>query len=574
MTALVALPVDAPVSLSEKRTRCASDPKQSYARATPVKHPALTRRKTVASCDHEHNQHEIDLDVDTDHLRSISALIDDDSDAEQLMPATKRPLLCRAATVHNPLNLGALHLDKPMSPDLTASCFGDFDAFKVREGVRTGSTPSSPEAGAPSPKSPILQAERGALAPLPPSVDPFRTYDAPSSEMAAWYVTIQQQQQQLQQQHQQLLLLQQQQQEMYHQQLYQQHFYTPQLFGLEWGAVPCSTPAMYGWQLAPPPLPLVDPEHLTSGTYVTAQPRQQHASPGQAPSKSSRPSQQHLPWGRLVEMAREQEGSRTLQRALLTMSPLRLQAACDELGPHLGELAINLFGNYLVSSMATLPPAQPALIRALTGRILELIQHAQGSRVVQAAFDALPARTVVSLVAELEGHVAMCADSPHGSWGLCAAFRATRAPFIVSEIGQAIVPLSSRINGSRAVQKIVPEAACHDVDVLPVLNQLIASGPPTLERLANDHFGNYVIQIALRIAQPTPCLQERLVELLLPALPKLSLSKAGSNVAEAIIASASDAQLAEARKLIGSGGTALSMHCYGKHVMVALSRRS
>merc|ERR1719502_7081 len=109
-------------------------------------------------------------------------------------------------------------------------------------------------------------------------------------------------------------------------------------------------------------------------------------------------AQVHVQPGRLVAMAKEQEGSRTLQRALTGMSPVRLQEACAELGPHLGELATNLFGNYLVSSMASLPEAQPWIERALRGRVIELMMHAQGSRVVQAAVVALPSHAVQALV--------------------------------------------------------------------------------------------------------------------------------------------------------------------------------
>jgi len=224
--------------------------------------------------------------------------------------------------------------------------------------------------------------------------------------------------------------------------------------------------------------------------------------------------------------------------------------------------------------MATLPQAQPALVAALTGRVVELMQHAQGSRVVQAALDALPKKAVHALVAELEGFVADCAVTTNGSWSLCAAFRATRAQFIIKEISQAIITLSMHVNGSRAVQRIVPDAASHDMDVTPVVISLIESSPAVLQRLSSDQYGNYVVQIALRVAAANPEHQARLVELMLPSLPKLSTSKAGSNVAEALIGCATSPQLSEARDLLHGCASSLSAHCFGKHVIAALSRRT
>jgi len=313
----------------------------------------------------------------------------------------------------------------------------------------------------------------------------------------------------------------------------------------------------HGWepQIATPPKPRAE---NTQG------------SPGSA---GGRGGVQNLPIGRLVAMAKEQEGSRALQRALTGMSSSRLQAACDELGPHLGELATSLFGNYLVSSMASLPEAQPWLEKALKGRVVELMTHAQGSRVVQAAMHALPTRAVHTLVNELVGEVANTSRSVNGSWSVCAAFKATRAPFIVAEIAASIRTLATQQSGSRAVQKILPEASSNDVDTRCVVAALTACGTDELARLAVDQYGNYVVQIALRISASEPSERSTLVAMLLPSLTRLATSKSGSNVAEALIACATMEQLLKMKALLHGSGVELAGHCFGKHVIAALSRR-
>merc|ERR1719453_2206452 len=97
------------------------------------------------------------------------------------------------------------------------------------------------------------------------------------------------------------------------------------------------------------------------------------------------------------------------------------------------------------------------------------MMHAQGSRVVQTACDALPPRATQALVRELEGRVATTAMSVNGSWSGCAAFKVTRAPFIVREIAGSIGTLATQHSGSRAVQKILPEAASQGLDTRCVI---------------------------------------------------------------------------------------------------------
>jgi len=592
MTALAAMPLVGSTlcgceALRDKRFR-AEDDMLSIHLSRSVGAPMALARRATSDPAVTSNQEHLDLEL------AITALVDQDRDTT---PVTKRPSLCRARTVDDPLELHAC-LGKSGRDNLW-----DFHNFKRGEFGNKENLDCTKDLSAPvSPilsmgnrdmtsvsQTPILQASPiKSVSPIavPQAEAPqaLGTYSELASGLAASFIVTQQQLLQQQIQQQQLVLLKQQQQLWHQQQLHHQlSLYQQQQTERypEWTTpVPWPMPAFYGWQPAqsPPDEALVIPAPMPMPPLAPhpSQSQGQAYGIGAAGPRgvTKHAAQQQLTAGRLVEMAREQEGSRILQRALMTMSPIRLQAACDELGPHLGELATNLFGNYLVSSMATLPQAQAALVAALTGRVVELMQHAQGSRVVQAALEALPNKAVRELVAELEGSVADCAVTTNGSWSLVAAFRATRAGFIITEISQHILTLSTHVNGSRAVQRIVPDAASHETDVTPVVISLIESPPAHLQRLASDQYGNYVVQIALRVSEATPKHQARLVELLLPSLPKLSTSKAGSNVAEALISCATSSQLAVARELLHGCSPSLSAHCFGRHVIAALARRT
>lgn len=280
-----------------------------------------------------------------------------------------------------------------------------------------------------------------------------------------------------------------------------------------------------------------------------------------------------LPCGRLYALAQEQDGSRTLQQHLAAMPPAELAAAVDELAPHLGALATHPFGNYLVSSMAFLPLAQPAIHTALRGRLCALMQHPQGSRVCQAAFERLPQPAAASLVAELRGRVCEVACGTHGSWSVVACYRFTRAAFIAPELAADIARLATDQNGSRVVQRVLMDAIESGEDVSGPLGALLALGSEGLTRLALDRFGNYVVQIGLRHAPPQ--LAAQLHAMLVPTFRQLSTGKCGSNVAEVLVDLASPPQLSAIRTALGRDGAleALRGHAYGVYVMASLDKR-
>ena len=277
--------------------------------------------------------------------------------------------------------------------------------------------------------------------------------------------------------------------------------------------------------------------------------------------------------GSLASMAQEQEGSRLLQQHLRSLPPPELAEAVDELAPHLGALSTNAFGNYLVSAMACLPQAHHAIHMALTGAVCRLMQHPQGSRVCQSALQRLPPPIVHKLVDELEGRVAEVACGTHGSWSVIAAYKHSRRAFILTELANQLAFLATHQNGSRVAQRVLLEAASVGADLSAAVEALLALGPVAMAALAQDRFGNYVVQIAMRHA-PSPPQRARLIDVLIPEFHTLAVGKCGSNVAEVLIEHASPVQLVAVRSALRPPDVeALRTHMYGSYVMTALESR-
>lgn len=150
--------------------------------------------------------------------------------------------------------------------------------------------------------------------------------------------------------------------------------------------------------------------------------------------------------------------------------------------------------------------------------------------------------------------------------------KATRAPFILREIASEVGRLAVQQNGSRVVQKVLEEAAKTGADVSEPVDALLQLGPLRLAEVAEDRFGNYVVQLALK--HSTHHRQMQLVAWLLPSIRALAISKCGSNVAEVVIALASPQQLGETCATFTlEEAEELRNHPYGSFVMAAIDRR-
>ena len=333
----------------------------------------------------------------------------------------------------------------------------------------------------------------------------------------------------------------------------------------------------------------------------------------------------------LVVRATEQKQSRLLQQELMRMSDTQLQGACDELAPHLLELATHPFGNYVISKLASRAQAHDAIYTALRGHVVELLKHPQGSRVVQTAISELPPSEGRSLVDELDRHVLECALDTHGSWGVCVAFKHTHAAFIVAQMAKHINALCTQQHGVRVVQQVcarrhtsnflprpVPrfhalflhraartcwwhasphsirlsqrtvsllycsqvlhEAAAASMDISAAVSSLLEG---ELSYLAAHPFGNYAVQAALRHAVPAQ--RATMLEGLLPSILHLASSKHGSNVAEMVLMLCSEDQLEHVRSQVFGPVDAASAEVpqlrllmsspFGNYVLQALLRK-
>ena len=330
--------------------------------------------------------------------------------------------------------------------------------------------------------------------------------------------------------------------------------------------------AMQQQQQMPPLPPQLSPQQMM-GVGSGPSPMAMDSPPRWEAQQQQQQQQQWLQPGSLAQVARDAKGSRRLQGELSRMSAAQLQQVGDELAPEIFELAKHPFGNYLVSRMAGMPPLQPAVAHGLKGHIVDLVTHVQGSRVVQAALNALDDASAAMLSEELRGHVLRCSVDTYGSWGVCVAFERCLPAWMLHEVTSQLEQLAMQQQACHVVQSVLKVAASRGLDLSGAIDALLRA--PTLPQLAAHPFANYAVQIALRHAAAPQ--RAMLVARLLPTLLHLASSKHGSNVAETLLGQADATQLNEAARLVLAAGAAggvpsLVESQFGNYVLQTLLR--
>lgn len=143
--------------------------------------------------------------------------------------------------------------------------------------------------------------------------------------------------------------------------------------GMGWAPAPAPVPAGQ----PPPPMGVPGPPGALPSSPVG------RGAPVHEPCPARLVPSGKVPWGQLATVATDPKGSRSLQELLPRLPKQQLARARDELAPHIYSLSRHTFGNYLISKLATLTAMHETMTAAFRGNVVELLCHAQGSRVMQ-----------------------------------------------------------------------------------------------------------------------------------------------------------------------------------------------
>ncbi|AIN97319.1 pumilio protein 2, putative [Leishmania panamensis] len=253
----------------------------------------------------------------------------------------------------------------------------------------------------------------------------------------------------------------------------------------------------------------------------------------------------------ICTFCRDQDGSRLVQRLL--EKPENIVPIFNEVIEAFGELATDVFGNYVLQKMFDVVPKvendlsalqeirEARLLDRLTekvrGHLLEYSVQTYGCRVMQKAVENMRAADRDAIIRELDGRVVDFVFDQNANHvvqkvvEVCPA----GAQFVVDAFIPSLGELACHAYGCRVLQRTFEK--CHDVEgvnIRPLMEAVLSR----VNEFTVHQYGNYVVQHAMLNAPED--LRHRFVVQLTPQLYALSCSKFASNVAERIVTTATE----------------------------------
>ncbi|ESQ51418.1 hypothetical protein EUTSA_v10016189mg [Eutrema salsugineum] len=234
--------------------------------------------------------------------------------------------------------------------------------------------------------------------------------------------------------------------------------------------------------------------------------------------------------GHVVEFSSDQYGSRFIQQKLETATTNEKNMVYEEIMPHALGLMTDVFGNYVIQKFFEhgLPTQRRELAEKLFDNVLVLSLQMYGCRVIQKAIEVVDLDQKIKMVKELDGHVMRCVRDQNGNHVVQKCIECVpeeNIEFIISTFFGQVVTLSTHPYGCRVIQRVLEH--CHDPDTQSKVMEEILS---TVSMLAQDQYGNYVIQHVLEHGKP----DERtvIIKELAGKIVQMSQQKFASNVVE------------------------------------------
>ncbi|CAN8315220.1 unnamed protein product [Cochlearia groenlandica] len=234
--------------------------------------------------------------------------------------------------------------------------------------------------------------------------------------------------------------------------------------------------------------------------------------------------------GHVVDFSADQYGSRFIQQKLETATTDEKNMVHEEIMPQAHPLMTDVFGNYVIQKFFEhgLPSQRRELADKLFDSVLPLSLQMYGCRVIQKAIEVVDLDQKIKMVKELDGHVMRCVHDQNGNHVVQKCIECVpeeNIEFIISTFFGQVVTLSMHPYGCRVIQRVLEY--CHDPNTQSKVMEEVLS---TVSMLAQDQYGNYVVQHVLEHGKP----DERtvIIKELAGKIVEMSQQKFASNVVE------------------------------------------
>eukprot|EP00347_Sterkiella_histriomuscorum_P005046 403358108 len=238
--------------------------------------------------------------------------------------------------------------------------------------------------------------------------------------------------------------------------------------------------------------------------------------------------------GRVVEMARQQYGSKQLQKLLAKASPDFVNFAIEESLYHLHTLMSDSYGNYFCQKLMQSSSSAQRLkiLNVLRPNILLISRDKKGTHSMQCLIEMINMpEEEEELKKGIQDHIIDLAFDGNGTHVLqkvLLCMKEENIDFIINPILEKFIELSMDQNGLCVIKKIISKIQGHETKI--AISKKLSNH---VEELVQSPYGNYAVQQALEKWELPYCLP--IFEKLEPHLMQLSVQKFSSNVIEKIL---------------------------------------
>ncbi|CAI9104012.1 OLC1v1002615C1 [Oldenlandia corymbosa var. corymbosa] len=210
--------------------------------------------------------------------------------------------------------------------------------------------------------------------------------------------------------------------------------------------------------------------------------------------------------GYIYCIAKDQHGCRFLQRMFDEGTPHDVHIIFNEVIDHVVELMMNPFGNYLMQKLLEVCNEEQRMqillrVTAKPGELIRISLNTHGTRVVQKLIETLKSRKQISLVIKaLEpGFLALIKDlnGNHVVQRCLQCLSSEDSKFIFIAAAKYCVDIATHQHGCCVLQRCISHSGGEHRE------SLIAEISANALFLAQDAFGNYVVQFILELKIPS-----------------------------------------------------------------------
>ncbi|KDP44452.1 hypothetical protein JCGZ_16285 [Jatropha curcas] len=237
--------------------------------------------------------------------------------------------------------------------------------------------------------------------------------------------------------------------------------------------------------------------------------------------------------GRVVMVARDQEGCRFLQKKIEEQKAEQIEMIFLEVKDHLCDLIVDQFANYLIQKLFGICNEEQmgqlllSLIRN-EQKLLDICIHLYGTRAVQKMIEHIrtpeQTSTLISSLKNITVSLSKHQNGHHVIQQCIKCFRVDDTKCLLEEIAKSCFDIAMDKSGCCVLQKSVNQAQGE------VKERLVAEITNNALVLSEHPYGNYVVQFVLDMNIPRA--EANVLERLRGNFVTLSMNKYGSNVVE------------------------------------------